>query len=903
MIAMVAVASAVTGSWVYTRVSIGQDAREDVRVTLSAVLNAVQGALHASFRSHRSQAIGWATFPAVVEATRELLDTSRSPEELSTHPAQTSLRDLLLPTLEATGYQGYFLVDVDGVNLASSRDANIGVTTLLRSRPGFLEKVWSGQTAVSMPQPSDVPLPGPDGVLRSGYPTLFVGAPVRSESGEIVAAFAFRLDFDRDFDDLLRRGDVGRSGETYAVDGEGRLLGASRFETALRATPFFDDDPHTPLEIYVRNPGVEFMRTQDTTAVNLGEAQPTLAAAALMKKEDGEDMTGYPNYRGIPVVGSWKWDSDLGMGLTVEQDVAEAYRSLRSHRMWVDVLNGMVLLLVFATGRVYLANARRTHEISQEMEWGMSEGARDLEHTRSRMATTTRELERFFDLSIDMVCIASTDGFFTRVNPAFIRVLGHAEADLMARPFLDFVHPDDATATLQEVEKLAGGEPTISFSNRYRCADGAWKWLEWTAASTPEGLIYAIARDETERRETEAVLANQARELRQAQKMEAVGRLAGGVAHDFNNLLTAIIGFGEQVLFLSSPGEKVHRHTTQILRAAGRAADLTRQLLAFSRLQVVRPKVVDVNEVVHDVTKMLGRIIGDDVGLEVSSNEHLWPTYIDVGALEQIVVNLAVNARDAMVGGGVITISTDNVRLDGSRDADTGRELPDGDYVLLSVRDTGTGMSEEVQRQIFDPFFTTKEEGKGTGLGLSTCFGLVKQASGSIDVRSEEGVGSTFSVYLPRTSRAGTRDEDKVPENAVAGGSETILVVDDDVQVRAVVCAILETHGYRVLEAAGGSEAIRISSEVADDIHLLLTDVVMNGINGGKLAETLAPSRPEMRLMFMSGHAEDAMVHTGVMTGRALLVKKPFQSLELARTVRACLDGSRYTAQAFSRGS
>jgi PAS domain S-box-containing protein len=339
-----------------------------------------------------------------------------------------------------------------------------------------------------------------------------------------------------------------------------------------------------------------------------------------------------------------------------------------------------------------------------------------------------RELERVFALSLDLLCIAGTDGYFRQVNPAFRRTLGYSEEELLASPFVDFVHPDDRDGTLAVLEELARGADVLEFENRYLCKDGSERWLEWTATPVPrEGLIYAAARDVTDRRRAEE-------QLRQAQKMEAVGRLAGGIAHDFNNVLTAIDGYSGFLVEALEDDEQLRADALEIRQAVARASALTRQLLTFSRRQVLQPRVVELNEIVRGAEPLLRRLIGEDV--EIRTHLAAGPTAVhaDPGQLEQVVINLAVNARDAMPGGGRLTIATES----------NGTE-----NVALTVSDTGEGMDSTTRRHIFEPFFTTKEHGKGTGLGLATVYGIVEQSGGTIDVTSDPGEGSTFRVVLP----------------------------------------------------------------------------------------------------------------------------------------------------------
>jgi signal transduction histidine kinase len=379
-------------------------------------------------------------------------------------------------------------------------------------------------------------------------------------------------------------------------------------------------------------------------------------------------------------------------------------------------------------------------------------------------------------------------------------------------------------------------------------------------------------------------------QLRQSQKMEAIGRLAGGVAHDFNNLLTIIKGNSELSLMDLKEDDPVRENLKGVLRASGRATDLIRQLLAFSRRQILEMKVLDLNSLLMDLDKMLHRLIGEDIELVTLPCKDLGRIKADAGQIEQVILNLAVNSRDAMPSGGRLTIETANVELDEEYARRHVAVIP-GRYVMLSVSDTGAGMTPEVRDRVFEPFFTTKETSKGTGLGLSTVYGIVKQSGGNIWVYSEPGKGATFKIYLPRVDEPlGEMVREKAEEGGIPRGSETVLIVEDDDDVREVAVQILKTQGYRVLETSNGSDAFRCGEQEAGPIHLMVTDVVMPGMNGPELAKRLIPLRPEMKVLYISGYTDNAIVHHGVLEKGVNYIQKPFTVEGLARKVRDVLD-------------
>jgi CheY-like chemotaxis protein len=378
-------------------------------------------------------------------------------------------------------------------------------------------------------------------------------------------------------------------------------------------------------------------------------------------------------------------------------------------------------------------------------------------------------------------------------------------------------------------------------------------------------------------------------QLRNAQQLEAVGRLAGGVAHDFNNILSVIMGHGELLLAGSAGDERARTGLEQIRRAAERAASLTQQLLAFSRKQVLLPKVLDLNDAVADVQKMLSRVIGEDIELVASLHPSLVAVKADPGQVEQVLMNLAVNARDAMPNGGKLVMETSKVDVrDGlARDL----ELAPGQYVMLRVADSGHGMDATTLSHIFEPFFTTKPRGKGTGLGLATVYGIVKQSGASIQVESKVGQGTAFRIYFPPAEGSTSRRPQPTANGKVAGGTETILVAEDEPDLRELTRIFLEGYGYKVLAASSAEQAIRTAENFKDPIHLLLTDVIMPGMSGRQLAEKVLSQRPQTRIVYMTGYTDDMVVQHKVLEPGVKLLQKPFTKADLALKVRATLDG------------
>jgi two-component system, cell cycle sensor histidine kinase and response regulator CckA len=469
---------------------------------------------------------------------------------------------------------------------------------------------------------------------------------------------------------------------------------------------------------------------------------------------------------------------------------------------------------------------------------------------------------------------------FLDVNDAATRHYGYTRAEFLRMKISDIRPVEDVQAMLEDVEARGGPGSPVARVWRHRRKDGTLIDVEITAGKIQldgRRAALVLAHDVSERKQLE-------RRLAEAEKMEAIGRLAGGVAHDFNNLLTVISGYAE-ILSRRLQGRD-REDVGEIARAAGQAAELTHQLLAFSRRQVLHPRVLDLNAIVGEMETMLHRIIGDDVSVGVRLTPDLLPVEADRAQIERVILNLAANARDAMPEGGALTIETANVELDAPQVATHGEGRP-GPHVLLAVSDTGHGMDDEVRRHLFEPFYTTKGSGGGTGLGLATVFGVVKQSGGGIYVYSEPGRGTTFKIYLPAAA-AVARAEPLVLEPDADRGSETIMVVEDDAAVRDLVRLMLEANGYSVVTVEDGEEAARLCR--ASAVDLVLTDVVMPGLNGRALAERLGDIAPGMPVLFMSGYSDEAVHRHGVLGERSAFLEKPFTERALARKVREVLD-------------
>jgi len=512
-----------------------------------------------------------------------------------------------------------------------------------------------------------------------------------------------------------------------------------------------------------------------------------------------------------------------------------------------------------------------------------------LEETLGLLRANEERFRNIFEQAAVGIAHVALDGRFLRVNQKLADIVGYSREELQERTFHDITIPDDLDTDLTYVQQLLEQRiQTYSVEKRYRHKDEDLVWVNLTvslvaATSRDPGYFIAVVEDITGRKHLE-------QQLHQAQKMEAIGQLAGGIAHDFNNILTGIIGFGTLMDMGMERKDPQRQNLNHILAGAERAANLTKSLLTFSRKQISNPQPVDLNEIITRIGKFIKPVIGADINLKIASCHDLLAVKADAGQIEQVLLNLATNARDAMSNGGLLTIETEPVLLDSDFMKAHGYGEP-GEYARISVSDSGCGMDETALKKVFEPFFTTKAVGKGTGLGLAMVYGIIKQHNGFINVYSEQGVGTTFTIYLPLITSAimdETGDEEDLPEKREA----TILVADDDPSVRELSEKALGMFGYTVITAEDGDEAIRKFQENKDTIDLVVLDIIMPKMNGKEVSEKVKEIRPDMKTIFISGYPADFITSRGMLEEKIELIEKPFNPRTLLRKVREVLDRS-----------
>jgi two-component system, cell cycle sensor histidine kinase and response regulator CckA len=809
-----------------------------------------------------------ATWPDLKRTAAVALDdpsAASTPAPVS--PACASTRTLFAGVLKEKPdlREIFILTTVGGRIVCSSDAAHIGES---RALDAYSVK-GREQTFVQTVYPSPV----------TGHPLVSLATPL-GEAGtdRELGVLAAHLNLD-EMDRIMRAPHgLGQGSEIYLVDRYNVFISAARFGR-----------PRYPRGIHSR--GID----------------------AAVSGETGKGQ--YANYDGTAVLGAWRWIDELGVAIVAEMPEAAALAPSR-RLAWTILTAGFISAGALAIGVLVLArritspllainraargvaagDLTQHAPVATDDEVGMlaqsfNEMTDQLRGLYGELADSAARFTKVFDASPMAIAITTfEEGRYVDVNPRWLQLIGRTRDEVIGRTAKEigvWADPEDRDTVIANLREHA---ILYDIETRLRTKSGevrecATSLARIVLADTP--CLVSMFSDVTDRKRTERALQASQDQLRQAQKLEAIGRLAGGIAHDFNNLLTIIIGYSDMMVNRAPPGDGGRGELEEIRKAGQQAAALTQQLLAFSRKQVLAPRILDLNAVIANLDRMLQRLVGEHIQLVTRLGTSLGPVLVDQAQIEQVIVNLAVNARDAMPTGGTLTIETENVEL-GRQGRPAGAE-PAGSFVTLRVRDTGTGMDAETRQRVFEPFFTTKPQGKGTGLGLATIYGIVQQSHGHIEIESAVGRGSVFTVFLPRAAGAAEPRPVTVPVRTTHG-SETILVAEDEDVVRHLIRDVLRTHGYQVLEAADGREALTIASSHPGPIDLVMSDVVMPGISGLEVIDRMSQLRPRARAILISGYADDAIAAYGVMDPSITLINKPFQLHELTQRVREVLD-------------
>jgi PAS domain S-box-containing protein len=698
---------------------------------------------------------------------------------------------------------------------------------------------------------------------------------------------------------------VGRRGDEFTEAGDDVAARRARLHTvghiAERLTVVRRDGSRRDIDLRVTAnilPGMHLATLRDMTEQRLAESrfQALIEASSDVVKLSGADgVITYISPSVLTVLG-YRPDELVGrtMSELVHPDHLEMYQADQRARLERP---GMRTAIRFRArhrnGEWRWIGARTTNLLEDPAVRAVLSNLRDITH-ENKAREAQAYLASIVEYSDQAIVGHDMKGQVTSWNRAAEKLFGYKADEILGKHISLLMPPELRDEGAAFVERAREGTVIDELDTLRRRKDGALVEVRVTlsplrdAAGEVVGVV-GMASDLRERKRAEDVVTRLREQLQHAQRVEAIGRLAGGIAHDFNNALSVVLTYATLVLQDLPEGEPARADILEIQRAGQRAARLTQQLLAFSRQQVLQPKVLDLNETLSGMRDMLQRLLGEDVELSLLAATDLGRVNVDPGQVEQIIMNLAVNARDAMPHGGKLTIETSNVELDAEYAAAHLGATP-GRYVMLAVCDTGSGMDADTRSRIFEPFFTTKELGKGTGLGLSTVLGIVQQSGGSISVYSEVGVGTTFKVYLPRTDRDVEVTPSQLPPTADGGGGETILLVEDEQQVREVASLILRRGGYKVLLAENGEQGLAVAEEHGRGIDLLITDVVMPRMNGRQLVERLTPRWPDLKVLFMSGYTDDAIVHHGVLEEGVNFLQKPITPDALLKRVHEVLD-------------
>jgi PAS domain S-box-containing protein len=682
---------------------------------------------------------------------------------------------------------------------------------------------------------------------------------------------------------------VGADGHVRWVSEHGRAVGARPDGTAVLEGYILDVTRHKQIEQALRTGDAQFRAVFDEAPI--GMALMNMDGYLVRSNNALQAMLGYSEEELANTIFSqvthpddiaadWEAFGDLVAAEISHYQLVKRYLRRDGGTVW---------------GRLSVALVRSPDgqpRYAIKMVENVTERREAVEALRLR----EHEFRSLLEQGREVISVLDDDGDLRYASPAVERVLGYGRAELPGTYFGELVHPDDVPAMLELFDRAiqAPGRPRTA-ELRMQHRDGSWRVLETVGTSLIDdpavGGIVVNSRDVTERREAEEALRRSEQQLLQVQKMEAIGRLAGGVAHDFNNLLTAIRGNAELLLADLPPDSQAYEDAAEIRRASDRAAALTRQLLAFSRRQVLQPRLLDLNQSVREMERMLGRLLGDDVELVTRLAPGIRPVRADPAQVEQVIMNLAVNGRDAMPGGGVLMVSTQNAQLEPELQARYPYVVP-GEYVLLEVGDTGEGMDAATVQAAFEPFFTTKGAGKGTGLGLSMVYGIVKQSGGYVWIDSEAGAGTRVRVYLPvaRVTDEGDGEDDDPAPLPHARGRGTVLLVEDEESVRRFAERVLSRGGYTVLMAAEGAEAMALSRQHPGIIHVLVTDLVMPRMNGSDLARRLMAERPGIRVLFISGYDRDEARTRSPMEAGTDFIEKPFSPEALLERIHLLLE-------------
>lgn len=844
--------------------------QQDAAKALTTVAETTEEALVTWFEREKEKARIYADRIEIVSFTKRLLEVKRLGQDLLSSSAQAEQRDWLASDLAASKHLGFFLVAPDGTNIGSARDANVGKVNFLSNHSDFLSRILDGETLMSLPVRSDIPLADENGVLSIGVPTMFVGAPVHDETSAIIAILLFRINPQYEFMRIMKRGRIGSSGETYAFDRNGKLLSVSRFFGQLLAVGLLNQEASDSLGIGIRDPGVNLVEGREMQERR--EDQPlTLMAQEATAGKNGQNLVGYRDYRGVPVIGVWRWIEELDLGITSEIDVDEVYE-----------LSGNYMAMIRLATAVIVVMSISILMISS--------------YTRGRVVAGHTRYRNLFNETNDAIIVADAmTGEIVDANEQALRDFRYSREEVLGMKIKD-LHPGSEGDVFRDKLSQIQTDKHVMFEADLLCKDGTIYRGEISAsiAELDEGdVIQAFVRDITDKKALEA-------ELNRSQKIRAIGTLAGGVAHDFNNLLLPIIGNAQLIAANVDAESKLATFAERIVAAGRRGSRLVVQLLTLGTETEPERTLIDLPYVVHEAVRLIHSILPASVRLTTDIDDVCGGVRANADQVHQIIMNLAINAIHAMEGKeGALHIALCPVEIESGsprRSEDPGARP----FAQLSIADTGCGMDEETRSQIFDPFFTTRVEGKGAGLGLSTVQDILVKHRGSVTVTSKPGLGSTFKILLPRIEPPAGEPGASEPganEPAAPSRNQHILVVDDDVENTIMMADMLEQIGYRVSTTNGGLAALGLIRTADAKPDLLITDYAMPDMNGDDLIRQVYNELPNLPTIIMTGfeaplaeRRKELAEGAGPLPNPTIL-GKPFSHQDLAQAIRKSLSG------------
>jgi PAS domain S-box-containing protein len=976
--------------------------KNQIRIALSETLNTTlkltEQGVESWVNENKNTVNSLANSKQIIELTKRLLDVNSNHLPLLNSPDQQVIRSIIQPFLKWNKLEGFFIISLDNISLASSRDDNIGSVNLLTTQFGIMQKLNNGETVVTLPQLSDVPLQDKENNFVELRPTMFMAAPIKDEYNKIIAFLSLRIDPSIEFSKIFDRAQLGKTGETYAFNNKGLMISNSRFDGQLRELRLIDKNQNSILNVTLK----EFSPVISSLASQGEKNKFTHMAQAALQGESSSTLLPYADYRGVDVVGAWLWSETLGLGIATEQNAEEALRSI-SYSRYVFILFCLAILVGLSTAIIMFELSHK--KLLAEIE------------ARKYTQTELNKLSMVVEQSPSSVMISDLNGVIEYVNPRYLEVTGYTALEIMGtttkilqasanssvsyadvqnqldvenRWFGEIVQKrkngdesielakigllrdeagiatnyifmteditdrkksekqieysklmlecvlntvGDAIITInkegviimanqatedmwgRDIADLIGMNVRELMPEKYREAhkNGLAHYIQTGEAKVlnkkmklegvrangeifpieavisdtmfkEERMFTAAMSDITERQSSE-------RTIRRMQKMDAIGEISGGLAHDFNNLLGIIIGNLDLMARKVKDDSKLRERIEVIQKAALRGSELTRRLLNFSRHSPLSTSIVNVNLVLSNIEQMIGKSLTSKIAIKTILSDDLWMVELDPSDLEDMLVNLSLNSRDAMPDGGILTFETRNTVLE---DITLLKQVKakSGKYVEIVVSDDGEGMSKAVSEHIFEPFFTTKEKNQGTGLGLSMVYGFVKRSEGQIYVYSEVGLGTTFKIYLP-CAVSGSNEKPLPYEEIldIPKGTETILIVDDEKALVSVAEEILSELGYATMCAYSADEALEYL-ETNTTIDLLFTDIVMPGSIGGfELASIVSNRYPNIKVLLTSGFAGKRKMSKENEKWTKLILAKPYRRDQLALNIRQTLEG------------